>query len=332
MSSMAGSYSIALIEKGAHRLAFYSLSGAFESAIALPSYPHEMVRDPDGRTAYIGHYGALNSADPAPGGSTVIVVDLIERCVVSQIDLRPYRRLHGLQCDSMGRLFALAEADDILLVVEQPKIAKAAARTVRTGGVKGHLVAVTSDGECAFCANLLSDSVTRVAPFSPGISPLVIEPGPKPEGLCFSADESRLMVLNRGDGTLAQVDTRSGRVTRTIQLRGEATRIYRLGQDAFLLASYASQSVSLLDARTLEENAHLKLGGRVTAASLHPDQPEALASLESDHLVRIDLRSFTEISRFKTGRDPDVSTFVRYAAAGSPPRRPLSVGMPPTAN
>lgn len=312
---MAAHESIALVEKGADRLAFYDVSGALESAIALPPYPHEMARDPDGRTAYIGHYGALNSADPAPGGSTVVVVDLLERRILSQIDLRPYRRLHGLQCDERGRLFVLAEADDMLLVVDKPKAQKIATRAVRTSGVKGHLVVVTANGERAFCANLLSHSITRVAPFSAATAPLVIAPGPKPEGICLSTDERRLMVLNRGDGTLVEIDTQSGRVTRTVRLRGEATRIYRHGADAFLLASYADQSVSLLDAKTLAERAYLTLGGRVTAACLHPERPEALASLETRHLVRIDLRSFTEISRFATGRDPDVSTFVRHAGA-----------------
>lgn len=312
-------YSIALVEKCADRLAFYDhATGTFEGALALPRFPHEMVRDPDGRHAYIGHYGALNSADPAPGGSTVIVVDLIARAIVSRIDLSPYRRLHGLQCDAAGRLFVLAEADDVLLVVENPLTEGRPSRAVRTGGIKGHLVAVRRDGQTAFCSHLLSHTLTRLAPFAPAEPPLVIVPGPKPEGMCFSLDEKRLLVLNRGDGTLAEIDVESGACRRTLALRGEATRIYPCDQSAFLIASYHDESLSLLDAATLQERAYLKLGGRVTAASLHPDGAEALASLETDEMVRVDLRRFAVVARYPTGRDPDVSTFVLRPGAVVP--------------
>lgn len=308
---MTTPYSIALIEKRANRLAFYDYaSGMAEGAIDLPPLPHEMARDPDGRTAYIGHYGALNSADPAPGGSTVVVVDLITRKILSEINLAPYRRLHGLQCDAQGRLFVLAEADDTLLVIEHPKTERRITRALRTGGVKGHLVAVTASGEQAFCANLTSHTVTRVSPFGADSTPLAIRPGPKPEGMCLSPDERRLMVLNRGDGTLAEVDAASAAVLRVSPLRGEATRIYRHGADAYFITCYHDESVLLVDSTTLEELFHLRLGGRTTAASLHPARPEALVSLESDHIVRIDLRTFSEIARYPTGRDPDVSSIV----------------------
>jgi DNA-binding beta-propeller fold protein YncE len=311
---MKQNFSIAVVEKCADRLAFYDAgTGSFEGAIALPHYPHEMARDPDGRHAYVGHYGALNSSDPAQGGSAVIVVDLTTRCIVSEIDLRPYRRLHGLQCDAAGRLFVLAEADDVLLIIDAPKTAKLACRAARTGGIKGHLLAVTKDGETAFCAHLLSHTVTRVAPFSGKLAPVIIEPGPRPEGMCLSVDEKRLLVLNRGDGTIAEIDVMAGVVQRVVSLRGEATRIYRHGAEAFLVASYIDESISMLDADTLKELAYLKLGGRVTAVSLHPERPEALASLETDEIIRIDLDHFTEIARYPTGRDPDVSTFVRRA-------------------
>lgn len=308
---MSVAYSIAVIEKCADRLAFYDYeTGEFEAATALPQCPHEMARDPDGRHAYIGHYGALNAADPAPGGSLVVVVDLVERRIVSEIDLAPYRRLHGLQCDEAGRLFVLAEANDILLVVDEPKAERQASRAIATGGIKGHIVVVTASGETAFCANLLSHTVTRVAPFSPAASPVIIAPGPRPEGMCLSTDEKRLLVLNRGDGTIADIETGSGTVSRIVTLRGEATRIYRCGPSAFLVASYIDESLSMLDSDSLTELCHLKLGGRVTAASMHPKRPEAVASLETDEIVRVDLESFQAIARFGTGRGPDVSTYV----------------------
>ncbi len=306
------SETLAIVEKSAHRLAFYDLvSGRLEQAIDLPEFPHEIALDPDGRTAYVGHYGAANSADPRPGGSEVFVIDLRSRRLSHTIDLRPFRRLHGLQCDARGRLFVLAEADDILCVVENPQVDSRPGRAVRTGGVKGHLVAVTHDGKIAFCSNLLSHSITKVAPFSAATLPVVIEPGLKPEGLCLSANEQRLYVLNRGDGTLAEIDAVTCEVLRTSKIRGEGTRIYRSGNERLLLASYVDESISVLDRATLHEVGYVRLGGRATAASLHPERHEAYVSLENDQLVRVDLATCTEIGRFVTGREPDVSVFVR---------------------
>jgi DNA-binding beta-propeller fold protein YncE len=306
------SETLAIIEKSAHRLAFYDLqTGQFEGDICFPEFPHEIALDPDGATAYVGHYGACNSADPRPGGSEVFVVDLSVRRLIHVIDCRPFRRLHGLQCDRFGRLFVLAEADDVLCVVENPKVDDRPGRAVRTGGVKGHLVAMTRDGQAAYCSNLSSHSVTKVAPFSATTAPVVIEPGVKPEGLCLSAEEDILYVLNRGDDTIAEIDTGTCKVLRTARTRGEGTRIYRYGFGCLLLASYGDGSVSILDQGTLREVAYLRLGGRATAASIHPDRAEAYVSLENDQLVRIDLARCTEIGRFPTGREPDRSVIIR---------------------
>ncbi|MBR0936059.1 YncE family protein [Bradyrhizobium jicamae] len=303
---------LAIVEKSAHRLAFYDLAhGRLVDKIDLPEFPHEIALSPEGRIAYIGHYGAINSADPRPGGSEVFVIDLHERRLSHIIDLRPFRRLHGLQCDARGRLFVLAEADDMLCVVENPQTDERPAHSVRTGGVKGHLVAVTRDGETAFCSNLLSHSITKVAPFRAATIPVVIEPGVRPEGLCLSADEKRLYVLNRGDGTLAEIDTATCKIVRKTSIRGEGTRIYCNGAERLLLASYVDESISLLERATLGEIGYLRLGGRATAASLHPDRCEAYVSLENDQLVRVDLVTCAEIGRFTTGREPDLSVLVR---------------------
>ena len=182
---------------------------------------------------------------------------------------------------------------------------------VKTGGVKGHLVAVTRNGEAAYCSNLFSHSVTKVAPFSVATAPVVIEPGVKPEGLCLSAEEDVLYVLNRGDGTIAEIDTVTCKILRTKKLRGEGTRIYRYGFGRLLLASYVDESIWILDQATLQEIAYLRLGGRATAASIHPERAEACVSLENDQLVRVDLVTCSEIGRFPTGREPDLSVFVR---------------------
>jgi DNA-binding beta-propeller fold protein YncE len=299
---------LALVEKGEHRLGFYNpATGECEGMLPLPDFPHEMVLDPDGRTAYLGHYGARNAQDPAPGGSAVFVVDLLTRVHLHTIPLPHWHRIHGVACDGLGRLYALAEAEDVLLVMENPKTAEAPDRILPTGGKKGHLLVVTKDGGTVFTSNLASHTISHIDIENSNVPPRQISPGLKPEGLCFSVDESSLFVLTRGDAGLQEISCINGTVLRRIALRGDCSRVYRHGAKRLLVSNYGDQCICLLDRETLQEVAHVPLCGHPTAACIHPEKPEAYVALEHGELQVVDLETFREVRRFSTGHEPDVS-------------------------
>lgn len=298
---------LALVEKGEHHLGFYNpATGECEGALPLPDFPHEMVLDPDGRTAYIGHYGARNAQDPAPGGKAVFVVDLLARAHLHTIPLPHWNRIHGVACDGLGRLYALAEAEDVLLVMDNPKTAHGPDHILPTGGKKGHLLVVTKDGKTAFTSNLASHTISWLHPYVED-TPRQISSGLKPEGLCFSADEKSLFVLTRGDAGLQEISCKDGTVLRRIALRGDCTRVYRHGADHLLVSNYGDQCICLLNRETLQEVAHLPLCGHPTAACLHPEKPEAYVALEHGEMQVVDLAAFSAVHRFPTGHEPDVS-------------------------
>jgi sugar lactone lactonase YvrE len=301
---------LAVVEKAEHRLAFYALpNGRLIETLPMHRYPHEMALAPDGRTAYVAQYGAAHSRDPAPGGSIVVMVDLMARRLLGEHDFAPFRRLHGLQCDAAGRLFVLAEADDVLIAIERPKGRHNSWRCWSSGGRQGHLLTVTRDGATAFCTNLRSNTVTRID-LKAEAAPLVAEPGPRPEGLCLSADEESLFVLMRGDGSLVELCAADLTVRGRARLPGDASRIYCVGTDRLLIACYETEDALLLDRSTLALLHRLDLGGKPTAASQHPSGAEAYISLEDGQIVRVDLTEFRETGRFPVGREPDVSIWI----------------------
>src|SRR3954469_7907719 len=112
-----------LVEKCAHSFSWYDIeSGERLHSLRLPEFPHEFVTDSEARFAYVGHYAVETSGHVGAGGHAVFQVDIRSRQLVRSIDLSPFNRLHGLQMDDLGRLYALSEEKAVLLVLDQPAV------------------------------------------------------------------------------------------------------------------------------------------------------------------------------------------------------------------
>lgn len=301
-----------LVEKCAHSFSWYDLeSGERLRSLALPDFPHEFVVDAQQRYAWVGRYGVETSGHTGPGGHAVLQIDIRSGELVRSIDLYPFNRIHGLQLDAQGRLFALSEEKAVLLVLDDPVNDTAPSRAVPVGGLKSHLFTLSADGHTAWCMNLLTHTVTRVQPFEPLVPPLACRPGAKPEGCCLSEDERWLYVTNRLSDTLSLIDAQTMAVLRTVPTRHDATRLYRLAGGRLLATNYGDRSLSVFDGGTLQEVAHLALPARPIAASLHPLRPQqAQVSLDDDRVIVLDLATMQVQREFKTQREPDVSKVV----------------------
>lgn len=300
-----------LVEKCAHSFSWYDLqTGERLRSLKLPDFPHEFVVDAQQRFAYVGQYGVETSGHPGAGGHAVLQIDLRSGQLVRSLDLYPYNRIHGLQMDEQGRLHALSEEKAVLLVVDDPARDTAPSRALPVGGLKSHLFTLSRDGRTAWCMNLLTHTVTRVRPFEPLVPPVACQPGAKPEGCCLSEDERTLYVTNRLSDTLCAIDALTMAVQRTVPTRHDATRLYRLPGGRLLATNYGDRSLSVFDAATLQEVAHLALTARPIAASLHPQRAQAQVSLDDDRVILLDLGTMQVLREFKTQREPDVSKVV----------------------
>ena len=297
---------LVLVEKSDHCLAFHNLTrDAKPERISLGRYPHEVALDPDRGLAFVGEYGVRTAAEAGTGGDRVFVVDVTERKLVNTLDCRPYTRIHGLAVDQRGRLYALSEAAGVLLVFDDPRVDQSPSRAVVAGGLKSHLVCVARDGRLAFSMNLLTHTVTRVSPDDATVAPVAAKFGDLPEGNCLSEDDRLLFLTSRGAAAVARIDTGTLAIEAVAPTRPDPTRIYRAGPGRLLVTHLNGRVVSLLDAASLREIAHLPLNGRPAAACLHPRRPTAYVSLDTNESLEVDLDDMRIVARRPTGHEPD---------------------------
>jgi YVTN family beta-propeller protein len=300
-----------LVEKCSHCFSYYDIaSGERLRSIALPEFPHEFVVDAASRYAYVGHYGVETSGQVGAGGTSIFQIDLAAAKLARTIDIAPFNRLHGMQMDERGRLYALSEERAQLAVIDQPETDEAPRRAVSTGGIKSHLFALTRDGQTAYSMNLLSHTVTKIRPHDATFAPVACAPGEKPEGYALSADEKTLYVTCRSSNTLCAIDTATMQVIYSAPSRDDATRLY-LHRDGRLVATnYGERSLSVLDAATLRETAHIKMDARAIALSYHPSRPLAFVSQDDDRLGYFNMETLAFERFIPTQREPDVSKVV----------------------
>ncbi|VTU45313.1 YncE family protein [Variovorax sp. PBL-E5] len=300
-----------LVEKCSHCFSYYDIdSGERLHSILLDEFPHEFVVDAATRYAYVGHYGVETSGHLGAGGTRIFQIDLAARRLARSIDIAPFNRLHGMQMDAQGRLYALSEERAQLVVLDHPERDSAPSRAVPSGGIKSHLFALTRDGQTAYVMNLLSHTVTRVRPHDATVAPLACSPGQKPEGYALSADEKTLYVTNRWSHTLAAIDTATMKVLREAPSREDATRLYLHRDGRLLVTNYGERSLSVVDPASLKEMARIPMAARAIALSFHPSRPLAFVSQDDDRIGCFNMQTLAFERFIATQREPDVSRVV----------------------
>ncbi|MGY0398545.1 MAG: YncE family protein [Ostreibacterium sp.] len=295
-------------QKCAHTLSFYrAATGEELSSIRLPDYPHEFVVDNQARYLFVGHYGILGSdCIGDPGGCSVFVIDIEQRAHVHTLSTWPHYRIHGLGIDKFNRLYAMSEADNVLLRFSDPLKQTMPDLAVPSGGIKTHLFALTSDGEFAFSVNLLSNTVCKIKPNDATFAPQAIATGRKPEGNCLSLDEQTLYITNRDDNTIVAIDCETMTIKATADTGKDPNRVYRAPDGHLLVINYGDQFVSKFDAK-LNEVARIALEYVPVAISFHPNNQYAYLSLQGDRIGVVDLRADKIMRYFASRQEPDVS-------------------------
>jgi YVTN family beta-propeller protein len=300
-----------LVEKCSHCFSYYDVaSGERLHSIQLEEFPHEFVVDAAKRFAYVGHYGVETSGHLGHGGTRIFQIDLAARKLARTIDIAPFNRLHGMQMDAQGRLYALSEDRAQLVVLDHPETDTAPRRAVPAGGIKSHLFALTRDGQTAYVMNLLSHTVTKVRPHDATAAPVSCSPGEKPEGYALSADEKTLYVTNRWSNTLAAIDTTTMKVVREAPSRDDPTRLYLYRDGRLVVTNYGERSLSVVDSASLQELARIPMEARPIALSFHPTRPLAFVSQDNDKLGYFNMETLAFERFIATQREPDVSCVV----------------------
>lgn len=302
---------LAVVEKGAGRVAFYDLpDGRRTATIALGPQPHEMVADPAGRFAYVGGYGVKGWQFGGEGGHQLWVIDLATRKLAHTIDLSPHRRWHGMRMDAKGRLYALSETDSLLARFDQPATAESPDRMIPVGGARSHYFVVKADGSRAYVADTMSGMVIMVNPDDASFAPVKQHIGTAPEGLALSPDERTLYVIDRPAGVLHALDAITLRPRARTSLRGEAVRVVVQPDGRLIVSNTADKSLTRHSPGTLAEEARLPLPAAAPGLNLPAGGSILYAALEGDRMAIVDLAAWRIVGQFPTGGSPDTAVLL----------------------
>jgi YVTN family beta-propeller protein len=201
---------LAIVEKVAGAVGFYTEDGRQLGTVNVGPFPHEAALSKDGKLLYVSVNGVLWMTEDKLGNNTIAVVDVHAMRKVRDIDLGKFHRPHGISLTAAGdRLLATTERPFGLILVDP-----AAGKVVRDYDVKGkspHMVIPTPDGEWAYASDTDSDTVAAIRLKTGEVT--LIPTGGHPQGGVLSPDARRLYIVNTDGNKISIIDTASKKVT-----------------------------------------------------------------------------------------------------------------------
>jgi YVTN family beta-propeller protein len=283
--------------KGEDTLSLIDLATAKE-IVRLPTgdQPHEIAISPDGRQAAVVAYG----------GTTIDVFDLATRTRLRTIELSPSQRPHGLVWLSDGRLVATTEASQSVAVV----LPSGEVRSIATGQVGSHMVAVASDNRHAYVANIGSGTVS-VIDLTAGTKLRDIATGGRPEGIALARGGAELWVGDLGAPRVQAFDTVSGVRLGEVAIDPVAIRVAASPDGKWVVTSnVGSGTLSVIDAATRTLARTIRVSGSAEAGQvtiLFSADGKRLYAAETgrNQVAEIDFASGAVLRRLDAGKNGD---------------------------
>ncbi|HLL73447.1 MAG TPA: cytochrome D1 domain-containing protein, partial [Pyrinomonadaceae bacterium] len=263
--------------------------------------PHEVVASADGRTAYVGNYGAQKP------GNSLSVIDLVARKETKRVDLGALLRPHGM-VEANGKIYFTLEANRA--VARYDPATDKVDWLMGTGESISHMLVITPDARRIYTANMLSNTVTAlgvgVPPTPPNITHIAV--GKTPEGIGISPDGREVWAANRDDGTISIIDTATNKVVETIAKFSQLPFRVAFTPDGkrVLIPDPVGGELVIFDAATRKEIKRIKLAGGTVGVVASADSRRAYVALqELNSVAAIDLERMEVVGKVETGAGPD---------------------------
>lgn len=297
---------LAIGEKIASRVSFYTLKGKRIGAAAVGKHPHELAVSRDARTIYSSDNGVLWMTDKGPGGNTISVIDIPQRIRKRVINLGKWHRPHGLGVlPKSGNLVATVENPDGLLLVN-PRTGKIL-REYNTEGKAPHMVTVGPRGKWAYVSNSGSASVAAIRLATGKV--ILIHCDDHPQGGVISHNGKVLYVANSVDNTLSIIDLPDKRLVGTIHTGGGPGRV-ALTPDGTTLVYNLEQgkAIGFADVKTRRQIATVPLDGPPMSLSLSFHGKLAFTGVQSKDqvfIISVAQRRVVRMIHLPPGSGPD---------------------------
>jgi DNA-binding beta-propeller fold protein YncE len=297
-----------ILHKGDSSLGFYSADGRLEAKVPVNPHPHEMVRSADGELLYTTDNGTMRIEQAGQGGNTVSIISLKTRQKVGEISTGQYRRPHGIARLPNGELLVSTELPDALLRIDPIK--RSLLRVYSTQAKTAHMVTASRDGQWAWISNSSSANVSAIHLATGEVRLIPI--GLRPEGSVLSPDGKRLYVCQRDAQGIAEIDTATHTLLRTLDSPPGPVRIDVTPDGRYVVYGLLDEkAVAWTDTRTGKLVARVELPaplGQIVSLHLSPDGKLAYAANENvDRVYIVDLaaRRVTKEFSLPKGFAPD---------------------------
>lgn len=282
-------------------------SGKLLGRVPTGEGPHEVTVSPDGRTAFVGNYGAQTP------GATISIIDLGAMKELRRVELGAFRRPHGMWFAD-GKVYFTAEANRAIARLDP---ASGQIDWVQGTGQAGtHMVWVSPDASRIYTCNIGSDSMTIM---ERGSNPLAwnvttIAVGRGPEGFDVTPDGRELWVAHSRDGGVSIINLADKKVTGTIDAQTKRSNRLKFTPDGrlALISDLDSGDLVVIDVAARRVSRRVPLGRMVEGILVPPDGARAYVAVTGDHQIAvIDLKTLEVTSRIEPGKGPDGMAWVK---------------------
>lgn len=271
--------------------------------------PHEVATSHDGRWAVVSNYGPRERP-----GNSLTVIDLATPAVARTIDLRDYRRPHGVKFFPGDSVLAVtSEVSKAVLLVDFRS--GRVIGTVPTNGRGSHMIAMSAAGDELFTTNIPDGSITRLD-VAGREAKHVVPVARLVEGIAITPDGRRVWVGSNRDSIVVILDTDSGSAVDTLRGFGMPYRLaISTDGQAAVITDPVRAEVRVYDARTRHQRFLIPIAADSLVATaevpgspspegvtISPDGRWAFVTLQGrNRVVTIDLNRGTIVRLAPTG-------------------------------
>jgi YVTN family beta-propeller protein len=282
-SAHAQKPALAVVEKVAGAVGFYTADGKRVGGTQVGKHPHEVVLSPDRKQLYISDNGILWMTEAGEGGNTISIIDIATMKRTGAIDLGEYRRPHGMDVDrKSGRLVVTIENPDGLLLIDL-----ANRKVLRKYDVKGadpHMVLLSADAKTAYVSVTASNALAAVNLDSGDVK--LIPTAARPQGATWSRDGKSIYLTNSDGNSISVIDAATNRVTGTIATCNGPGRIAVTRDGKTLVYNcQAGEAVAFADVGTRKQTTVVPLGGRPLSFTMSGDARLGYAGVQDQDKV-----------------------------------------------
>jgi len=274
---------LAVIEKIAGAVGFYTEDGRSLAQVKVGSFPHEGALSRDGRLLYTSNNGVLWMTEDSQGTNSISVVDVRAMKKVADIDLGRFHRPHGMaRVPGSDRILATTERPFGLILVDP-----AARKIVRDYDVKGkspHMVIPMPDGEWVYVSDTDSDSVAAIQLKTGNVK--LIATGARPQGGALSPAGDRLYITEADGNRISIIDTGKREVVGTIPTGKGPARIAITPDGKTLVYNLGFEpGVGFADVASGKQTAIVPLSGRPLSLTMTRNGRRAFAAVQDQDKV-----------------------------------------------